>query len=398
MHELDPAQDGQPDPEHVSRLHEQAEQLRQQDGTIGYEGGEPDDTTAASGAHDPMNDIDTSGIGNGHDDVQDHIEPAAADETAAAVELARPAETPGVTEHISALATSAAIEPVTAAGEAEDIPEPADTPLETTEPTTNEATAAAPEVSETVAVPAETDAAPVADTPAETDTPADEFGDTRITEAEVHERYAQWEAGEVVESSSTPIAEFKITPEEEAILRAVDLPYDIISQGTLGRADHPHSQKVTGMSEEQLRTLHEIDQRFVAAVAADAERNGFGPPSNMQHVTAVGNFGDNYSDVLDWHVDRFGEPTLRYVLALGDAGATRFAHGPNQKDQTDQSGSIRDPAYVNTAPGGTHQEVKYPHGVIVRFMSNTDWHATPTEEGFRVFFTTSVRVPQYRML
>jgi hypothetical protein len=232
-----------------------------------------------------------------------------------------------------------------------------------------------------------TDAAAI---PAET-SDTNEFGDTTLTRDEVYDQFERWERGEVVESAATPIARLEVSNEELAVLQSIpaDTDFDIIAGWHLADPGSEDAQQRTGLTERQLQVIADLDERFVAAVTHDAETNGLGELYETHHLVEAGTFRPE-DDTLGWHVDRFPDPTIRYVLSLGDAGATRFVQGPIQKDQTNDTGYVHH-GIVNTAAVGSHREMQSPAGVVTRFLANRDVHATPDQEGTRVFFTHSVR-------
>jgi hypothetical protein len=312
---------------------DQTADLREPGPPIGAEGAEPD--ALAASAHDPATEIDTVEIGCGDD-------------------LEIEADTPDLEEpRLPEAAGAVALAAVDT--------EPAESRVEHTD---SDLTAKKPGD--------------------ETNSPT-EFGDTTLPKEAVLSEFQRWKDGEVLESSSTPIAQLEVSEEEMAVLRSIDCSYDIIQAADIEHPDHPLSQQLTGLTEEQLSTLRDVRERFITAVESDAAANGFSSPHDS--LTEVGRFRPA-ADELHWHIDRFRNPTARYVLSLGDIGGTRFAHGPIQTDQASRFGTANH-GVVETGTEGSHQETGYPTGTIVRFLANRDIHATPTDEGWRTFFTVS---------
>jgi hypothetical protein len=332
MHEFDPTDHTQQPSLDAEALRSQAADLQAQDAVIGAE-----DTTASAAdtpasAHDPTAEIPTDAIGNGYDE-----EPA----PAAGLDTVEPAgeEVPDI------------------ARVAEDV-----APLA---------------VSETV------------------ETSTTDKSDTDISSQKAIEQFDRWNAGETVESTSTPIGRVEATDAEIDNLRDItdagSGEYICIGPEDLLNIDNRATQQRTGLSRDQLATLHDLNDRFLDVVREDADRNGFGQPDADQHEINVGDFQPS-RDGQKWHTDRPGYIAARYTLALGDAGTTRFAHGPIQKANTDDYGDVRPGAHIDTSANGTHTETAYDHGVVARFFTSHDVHATPVEGGFRVFFTVTVPI------
>jgi hypothetical protein len=333
MHELDPLSDEQQyDLGAAAFLSDQATTLREQDPSLGVEGFDADEV--AGSAHDPATEIDTVEIGCG-DDL--------------------------------------------------DAPEPADSETATAIPDSDERLVA--ESAGAVAVAAEHSAEPAesVDTAKANDT--SEPDDTSLPLREALDNFEQCERGETVQSGAAAVADFEATSDERAALGQIaarENYYVTITPDKLF-AEHPRPDR-TGMSRPQLETVAKMAQRFVAAANADAAANGYGEVDRSTVRARVGHFAPG-SDSLNWHVDLYDQPTARYVLSLGDVGATHFAEGPVNRDQ------VRDVTVnknLNTGPDGTHQDVTHGIGVISRFFGNYVLHRTPDEAGFRVFFTANV--------
>jgi hypothetical protein len=207
------------------------------------------------------------------------------------------------------------------------------------------------------------------------------------------ERFDRWSSGETVESSSAPVATLEVTDEDLATLKTITKDYGLVQEYDLepGQVIDDAFEERTGLNSEQVRVLRGLQDKFVQAIDADAIQNGFGGVG-MVHVT-VGNFDPEAG--LDWHIDNLPYPVARYVVALGEAGSTQFAHGPSNRAQLDTDGFAQAPRSIDSGPDSPYQTVSYETGIIGRFMAGHDFHKTPDTPGFRVFMTASCDVDMY---
>jgi hypothetical protein len=358
---------------------DRAAELRQQDGTIGAE---PDqcegNTEDMTSAHDPLADIDTSGIGNGDDETpDDHTVPDDADPAgeAAAEAADEPPDTTAVAERVSALALDATTEPAAAHAESTEAAE-----TETAEPAAREVYAE-PE--------------PATDIPTENAPAGGEFGDTAITKEEVVEKFKQWERGEPVESSSTPVARVEVSDKELAAISGFNHTFGDVNPAAVreGITDK-EARHQTHLTKLQSKVISDIGDRFLAAVQADADRNSLGPLDTSQYAIRVGYVNPEYA--LAPHTDPHCYPAVCYVLSIGEAGATVFTHGPVQQDDvTGGRGNVVTAEALQAMTPDTHTTVTHGTGVVSRFLANHDIHAMPLIPGFRLFYSVDIDLRQH---
>jgi hypothetical protein len=211
--------------------------------------------------------------------------------------------------------------------------------------------------------------------------------DTALPRAEVLEQFEKWKNGETVPSEATPIGKLPPLSEAElALIADIRVPYhEVTAEDMHELADEKFTQHKTGFTAEQLKVLAKLDDAFMAIVKEDLTANDFGEePQEMDHVLRVGVF--DFQDVQDWHVDKFGFPCARYVVSLGEGGATQFVTGEMNRKQTPaMMGDLR--RDINIATIG--QQTDHGVGVVSRFLANQTIHRTPVAPGFRIFITVS---------
>jgi hypothetical protein len=235
-------------------------------------------------------------------------------------------------------------------------------------------------------------ASEAADTPTEAATDP-EAGETAPSREAIISEFDKFQHGETVTSESGTVGEFPLSDREKQTLTEIaarNSDYTTIGHDKLspeGRID----KTGTGMTKGQLRTIAEIGDRFIETVNQDGAANGYGSADPESLYARVGHFEPRY-DSLNWHVDPFNSPTVRYALSLGEVGATMFAHGPIHQTQVSRNGHVSNT--IQPTPGGTHEPVSHDNGVVSRFMAGTSIHRSPTDGGFRVFFT--VDIPLFR--
>jgi hypothetical protein len=193
-----------------------------------------------------------------------------------------------------------------------------------------------------------------------------------LTQETALEKFARWEAGNLVTSEMVAIGDITPTPEEAVLLQSRRLlrdNYDLVAPES---SLHP-------------ATLA-LGSALVALARRDMERGGL--EGDLTWNIRAGNYRDRVHREV-WHTDNFRHPSVRWTVALG-VGSTRGASGLVSKSDILTVGDLRPGIPVES--GSILQPVVHPEGTVMRFMNSADIHAGPQGDGGRIMAQATLKL------